>query len=68
VGESRYGGKYLELRGMKWQEGGENCVMRGFIICALNRVSLRYQKKESEVSSACRAQGKNNNCIEQFGW
>lgn len=31
-------GEYLELRGMKWQMGGDNCIRRSFIICTLYQV------------------------------
>jgi hypothetical protein len=33
-------GEYLDLRGMKWQEGGENCIMRSSIICTLHQILL----------------------------
>jgi hypothetical protein len=28
-------GEYLELKGIKRQEAGENCIMRSLVICAL---------------------------------
>jgi hypothetical protein len=27
-----------DQRGMKWREGGENCIMRSFVICTLRQV------------------------------
>jgi hypothetical protein len=31
-------GEYLDQRGMKWQEIGDNCIMRSFITCTLLQV------------------------------
>jgi hypothetical protein len=31
-------GEYLDRRGMKWHEVGENCIMRSFITCTLLQV------------------------------
>jgi hypothetical protein len=31
VFENRVLGEYLDLRGRKWQEDGEDCIMRSFI-------------------------------------
>jgi hypothetical protein len=28
--------EYLERKGWKWQEAGEDCIMRSFIICTLH--------------------------------
>jgi hypothetical protein len=28
--------EYLDLRERKWQEAGEDCIMKIFIICALH--------------------------------
>jgi hypothetical protein len=33
-----YWGEYLDRREMKWQEVGENCIMRSFIACTLLQV------------------------------
>jgi hypothetical protein len=27
--------EYLDLRGRKWQEAGEDCIMRSFITCTV---------------------------------
>lgn len=35
-----YIGEYLDLRGMKGLEAGEDCVMWCFIICTLQQMSL----------------------------
>jgi hypothetical protein len=32
------GEKYFDLRGFKWQEISENCIMRNFITCTLRQV------------------------------
>jgi hypothetical protein len=35
----------LDLRGRKWQEAGEDCIMRGFITCALIRLMKSRRMK-----------------------
>jgi hypothetical protein len=35
----------LDLRGMKWQEAGEKCIMRSFTICTA-RLLLGYSNQE----------------------
>jgi len=35
-------GEYLDLRGRKWREAGEDCIMRGFVFCTLHRTLLRW--------------------------
>jgi hypothetical protein len=30
--------------GMKWQEGGENCITRNFVICSLQESIIRIIK------------------------
>jgi hypothetical protein len=37
----------LDLRGRKWREDGEDCIMRNFITCTLRQV------KEEEMGEAC---------------
>jgi hypothetical protein len=41
----------LNLRGRKWQEAGEDCIMRSFITCTLQFYG--DQIKEDEVDDAC---------------
>jgi hypothetical protein len=38
-------GEYLDLRGMKWQEVGEKCIMRSCMICTLSPVLLGWSKQ-----------------------
>jgi len=35
-------GEYLNLRGRKWQQTGENQIMRSFIICIFHQILLRW--------------------------
>jgi hypothetical protein len=37
---------------MKWQEGGENCIKRSFVIC-----TLHGQVDEDETGGACGRRG-----------
>jgi hypothetical protein len=38
-------GEYLDLRGIKWQEVGENCVIRSCMVCTLSPVLLGWSKQ-----------------------
>jgi hypothetical protein len=33
---------HLELRGRKWQEAGEDCIMKSFITCTLHQILLGW--------------------------
>jgi hypothetical protein len=44
--------------GGRWQEAGEDCIMRGFIT---------YQVKEDEVGGACRTNRIDEKCIKSIG-
>jgi hypothetical protein len=35
---------YLDQRGMKWREGGENYIMRNSMVCTLHQLLLRMTK------------------------
>jgi hypothetical protein len=37
LGTGCWGG-YLDRRGMRWRENGENCITRSFVICTLHQV------------------------------
>jgi len=45
----------LELRGRKWQEAGEDCIMRSFMTCTLHQGD---QIKDDEMDGACRMCGR----------
>jgi hypothetical protein len=38
-------GEYLDLRGRKWREAGEDCILKTFIICTLHQILLRWSNK-----------------------
>jgi hypothetical protein len=40
-------GEYLDLRGRKWWEAGEDCIMRSFIICVPHQILLKVKIKMS---------------------
>jgi hypothetical protein len=44
----------LGLSGRKWQEAGEDCIMRSFITCTLHQI----QVKEDEMDGTCSTHGK----------
>jgi hypothetical protein len=39
---------------MKWQEVGENCIMRSFISCTVYQVKLEGQVKKDMLGRACK--------------
>jgi hypothetical protein len=43
--ENRCWGEYLDLRGRKWQDSVENCIIRSFIICSIHKLALRLCKQ-----------------------
>jgi hypothetical protein len=44
-------GEYLDQREMKWQEVGDNCIMRSFIICTLLQVRIFVFRLDSNRAS-----------------
>jgi hypothetical protein len=42
--------EYLDQRGIKWQEAGENCIMRSFITCTLLTYLLTYGAELFEIT------------------
>jgi hypothetical protein len=53
-------GENLDLRGNKWREAGEHCIMKSFIACTL------HQTKEDVIGGACSTDGRNEKCIGIF--
>jgi len=51
----------LDLRGKKWREAEEDCIMRSFVTCPL-------QCKEDEIGGACSIHGEDEKCIQYSGW
>jgi hypothetical protein len=56
----------LDLRGRKWWEAGEDCIMRSFITCTLHQTVLRDYINENEIGGACRRHGMRN-AYKNFG-
>jgi hypothetical protein len=50
----------LDLRGRKWREAGEDCIMRSFVTCKLHQI------KEDEIGGACSMHGRDEN-LEDLG-
>jgi hypothetical protein len=40
---------FLDLRGMKWQEDGKNCIMRSCMIYTVCQFCEDYQTEEREL-------------------
>jgi hypothetical protein len=56
------------MMGRKWRETGEDYIMRSFITCTLQQILLGYQINEDEMGGACSTNGRNEECIQNFGW
>jgi len=37
--------EYLDLRGKKWREDGEDCIMRSFITCTIHKILLGWSNQ-----------------------
>jgi len=46
VSENRMLRRISGPKGKKWQEGEEDCIMRGFIICTLCQILLGLSEQE----------------------
>jgi hypothetical protein len=46
--------EYLDLRGRKWREAGEDCIMRSFITCTPQHIYKGDEMKENGMGRACR--------------
>jgi hypothetical protein len=53
-------------RQRKWQEAGENCIMRIFIIVLFTRYYLGGQIKEDEMGGVRSTHGRNEKCRNIF--
>jgi hypothetical protein len=58
----------LDLRGMKWQEAGENCIMRSCMVCTLHPVLLEWSKQEGWDGQDMWCAWGGEVCIQHFGW
>jgi len=52
------------LRGRKWWEAGEDCIMRSFITWSLHQMG--DQIKEDEMGGACSMYGKVEKWVQNF--
>jgi len=57
---------YLDLRGKKWREAGEHCIMRSFVTFILHQI-LCDQVEDNEMDGACSAHGRDEKCAQNFG-
>jgi hypothetical protein len=48
----------LDLSGRKWQEAGEDCIMKSFIICMLHKYYSGDQIKEDKIGGRCSTHGR----------
>jgi hypothetical protein len=55
------------LKGRKWQEDGENCLMRSSINCMLHQTLLGSQIEEDEMGGTCSTHGSVEKHVQKFG-
>jgi len=59
-------GEHLDLRGSKWREAGEDCIMRSFITCTPYQTLLGELYRRDEMGSVSSTHGRHENCIQNF--
>jgi hypothetical protein len=52
----------------KWQEEGEDCIMRSFVTYTLHRILLGDQIKKDEIGRTCSMHGRDEECTQYFSW
>jgi hypothetical protein len=57
-------GEYLKLRGRKWQEAREDCIMRSFVTCTLRQILLGWSNQEGWDRQVCSTHGKEDKCVQ----
>jgi hypothetical protein len=67
VFQTGFWGEYLDVRGRRWREAGEDCIMRSFIVLKLHRTEVGW-KQGGWGGGACRRHGRDVKCIQNFSW
>jgi hypothetical protein len=52
---------------MKWQEAGEDYIMRNFRICKLHKIFLELEVKEDEMGGECSTHGRDEEFMQNLG-
>jgi hypothetical protein len=55
--------RILDQEGMRWWEGGGNCMTRSFMVCTLCQVQKNNQVEEEVMGGACRMNGGEKECV-----
>jgi hypothetical protein len=50
----------VDLRRRKWEEPGEDCLMRNFVTSVLHQILLRLANQEDEMGGACSMHGRDD--------
>jgi len=61
-------GKYLDLSGRKWQETGEDYIMRSFIVGTLHQIILGWLNQGGWMGRAFNMKQRDKKCIPNFVW
>jgi hypothetical protein len=57
--------EYLDVRGRKLKEDGENCVIRSTVICTLHQIQYSYRIKEDKIGEHVESTG-NEMCVKML--
>jgi hypothetical protein len=68
VYENRVVRRIVEPKRDEMGEVGEDCIMRSFINFKLQQILLGDQIKEDEMGGACSTYGRDEKCLQCFGF
>jgi len=56
--------EYLDLKGRKWWETGEDYIIRSFLSCTFHQILLQQSSKEDEMGGACSVHGRDEKHVQ----
>jgi hypothetical protein len=56
----------MDLSGRKWQEAGEDCIIRTFVTSIIHQMWLRLSTMGNEMGKTWSTSGKGEKCVENF--
>jgi hypothetical protein len=68
VFENRVLRRILGHRRNKWWEAGEDFIMWSFITCTIHQYYHGEHVEEDGMGGACSTHGRDEKCIQYFGW
>jgi hypothetical protein len=64
-GENRVWGEHWDLRGRRWRETGEDCIVRSFITCTLHQILIRWSNERLD-GWACSTHRRDEKCMKTW--